>query len=91
LIHDIICDIISGMVDRTILLNPTHVRFADLVALCTTYFGEPRIAGSHHIFRMPWPGDPRINLRRDGSMAKPYQVRQVAKALDRLEEEHGKA
>jgi hypothetical protein len=78
------------MIDRGILDNPAHVRFGDLVALCTEYFGEPRIAGSHHIFRMPWPGDPRINLQRDGSMAKPYQVRQVTKAIDRWEAEFGK-
>jgi hypothetical protein len=77
------------MVDRTILANPVHVRFDDLVALCTLYFGEPRIAGSHHIFRTPWPGDPRVNLQRDGSMAKPYQVRQVKKAIDRWEATHG--
>jgi hypothetical protein len=77
------------MVDRTILANPAHVRFADLIALCTRYFGEPRISGSHHIFRMPWPDDPRINLQSDGAMAKPYQVRQVIKAIDRWETTHG--
>lgn len=77
------------MIERAILANPANVRFDDLVALCVRYFGEPRIAGSHHIFRTPWPGDPRVNLQRDGSMAKPYQVRQVRKALDRWEAEHG--
>jgi hypothetical protein len=51
-------------------------------------FGEPRIAGSHHIFKTPWQGEPRINLQRDGKMAKPYQVRQVKKALEKLEKEH---
>lgn len=54
------------------------------------YFGEPRIAGSHHVFKMPWPGDPRINLQRDGSFAKPYQVHQVKKAIDRWEADYGK-
>ena len=29
-------------------------------------------------------GDPRINLQRDGSKAKPYQVDQVIAALERL-------
>jgi len=77
------------MIDRSILEHVEQVRFADLVALCTRYFGKPRIAGSHHIFKMPWPGDPRINLQRDGSFAKPYQVRQAKKAIDRWEAEHG--
>jgi hypothetical protein len=76
------------MVDRLILENPAHVRFDDLVALCTSYFGKARIAGSHHIFKMPWPGDPRINLQRDGAFAKPHRVRQVRKAIDRWEAEH---
>ena len=30
-------------------------------------------------------GDPRINLQAAGKMAKPYQVRDVVKALARLE------
>lgn len=77
------------MIDRSILANPAHVRFDDLVAPRARYFGEARIAGSHHIFKMPWPGDPRINLQRDGAFAKPYQVRQAEKAIDRWEAEHG--
>ena len=61
--------------------NPKNVRFNDL---CEHYFGAPRQTGSHLIFRMPWPGDPRVNIQDDGGMAKPYQVRQVLKAVDRL-------
>ncbi|TVQ22419.1 MAG: hypothetical protein EA382_12030 [Spirochaetaceae bacterium] len=49
------------------------------------YFGRPRIRGSHRIFNMPWPGDPRINLQASGKMSKPYQVRDVVRALARLE------
>jgi hypothetical protein len=48
--------------------------------------GKPRISGSHHIFKTPWQGDPRLNLQRDGSQAKPYQVRDVVKALKKLQE-----
>jgi hypothetical protein len=66
--------------------SPDNVRFKELVAIRTHYFGEPRIRGSHYIFKMPWPGDPRINLQKDGGKAKPYQVRDVRKALDRLGE-----
>lgn len=69
--------------------NPGNVRFADLMWLCCTYFGEPRRAGggtSHYVFKMPWPGDPRINLQDAGGKAKAYQVRQVLKAINKLGE-----
>ena len=48
---------------------------------------ESSLSGSHHIFKTPWQGDPRLNLQRDGSKAKPYQVRDVVKALKKLQEE----
>lgn len=67
------------------LNQPGRVRFARLLAICREHFGEPRIQGSHHVFKMPWPGDPRINLQSDGHEAKPYQVRQVLRALERLD------
>jgi hypothetical protein len=62
----------------------SNVRFAYLVRLCQEHFGRERIRGSHHIFKTPWTGNPRINLQRDGSKAKPYQVDQVIAALERL-------
>jgi len=74
--------------DRSFLDSPTNVRFDDLVNLCCQYFGEPRIRGSHHIFKTPWQGYPRLNLQKDGPKAKPYQVKQVQKAIERWEEEH---
>ena len=46
------------------------------------------ISGSHHIFKTPWKGDPRINIQKEGKMAKPYQVKLVLKALDKLEVEN---
>jgi hypothetical protein len=63
-----------------------NTRFAYLVRLCQENFGNPRIKGSHHIFKTPWIGDPRINLQPDGNKAKPYQVDQVVDALRRLYE-----
>jgi hypothetical protein len=42
--------------------------------------------GSHAVFKMPWPGDPRVNIQNDNGKAKPYQVRQVLKAIDKKEE-----
>lgn len=66
--------------------NPKGVRFADLARVCDRYFGEPRQKGtSHRIYRTPWPGDPRVNIQNAKGMAKPYQVRQVIKAIERLE------
>ncbi|GHU63739.1 hypothetical protein AGMMS49983_07850 [Clostridia bacterium] len=70
----------------TILDNPNNVRFEDLLHLCTDNFGEPRITGSHHIFKTPWAGDPRINIQKDGKMAKPYQVKAVKRAIEKLNE-----
>jgi hypothetical protein len=75
---------------KNTLDNPYNALFADLLAICRRYFGEPRISGSHHIFKTPWKGDPRINLQKDGKMAKPYQVRAVKKAIEKMEEQNGK-
>ena len=68
--------------------NPKGIRFADLCRVCDYYFGTPRQHGtSHRIYRMPWEGDPRVNIQNDKGMAKVYQVRQVLKAIERLERE----
>jgi hypothetical protein len=72
-------------VKNDILSNSKNVRFDDLIKICTKYFGASRIRGSHHIFKTPWKGDPRINIQKDGKMAKPYQVKLVTKALKKLE------
>jgi len=67
--------------------SKANIRFRELLTICMHFFGEARIRGSHHIFKMPWPGDPRINLQEDGGHAKPYQVSQVLRALQRLKEQ----
>lgn len=68
--------------------NPRGVRFADLERVCRHYFGEPRQRGSsHQVFRTPWPGDPRVNIQDHHGSAKPYQVRQVLAAIDKLGQE----
>lgn len=61
------------------------VRFADAPKVAEHYFGKPHIAGSHHVFRMPWRGDPRLNLQNDGGKANPYQVRQLLAAVEKME------
>lgn len=73
------------------LKNPKNVRFRDLLKICTELFGECRVKGSHHVFKTPWRGDPRINLQEDGRKSKPYQVRQVVQAIRRLMENKGVA
>jgi len=75
---------------KKILDNPLNVAFDDLIGLCRKHFGEPRIRGSHFIFKTPWKGDPRINLQKSGRMAKPYQVRDVKKAIEKLEVQNEK-
>lgn len=77
------------VVDKTILDNPKNVNFIDLLNLCKKHFGKPRITGSHHIFKTPWQGRPFVNLQKAGNMAKPYQVKEVKKALERLEAQDG--
>jgi len=68
--------------------NPKGVRFSDLCRLCDRYFGQHRQGGtSHRVYRMPWKGDPRVNIQNDKGMAKPYQVRQVLRAIERLKNE----
>ena len=70
---------------QEIIRNPKDVRFADLCKVCEHYFGKGRQKGSHIIYKTPWPGDPRINIQDKNGMAKPYQARQVIKAIEKLE------
>jgi len=66
--------------------DPSGVRFRDLQRICEFYFGKPRQSGSHILFKMPWPGDPRISIQNSRGKAKAYQVKQVLLALERLKE-----
>jgi hypothetical protein len=69
--------------------EPTSVRFSDLLKICCEFFGKPRqTSGSHVVFKMPWPGDPRVNIQNEKGKAKAYQVRQVLAAIDKLKEEN---
>ena len=66
-------------------LEPANVAFSEPNKVCTTYFGKPRQSGSSHvIFKTPWAGDPRVNIQNAKGKAKPYQVRQVLQAIDKL-------
>ncbi len=64
-----------------------QTRFSQLLKICEQFFGNYRVSGSHHIFKTPWQGDPRINLQKGKDKnAKPYQVQQVLNALRKLKE-----
>jgi transcription elongation factor len=52
------------------------VRFESLRSLLTGLGFSERVKGSHHIFTRPDIVE-ILNLQPRGSMAKPYQVRQV--------------
>lgn len=70
--------------------SPKGVRFKDLQKVCLHYFGNPRQSGSSHcIYKTPWPGDPRVNIQNHKGKAKPYQVRQVLLAVEKIEVSHG--
>jgi hypothetical protein len=72
------------------LSNPSVVRFADLCKVCEHFFGQARqTSGSHRVYKTPWSGDPSVNIQNDKGKAKAYQVKQVLKAIERMESEHG--
>ena len=56
--------------------SDASIRFNDLCNLLLRFGFELRTNGSHHIFRKSGIEE-KINLQKDGCMAKPYQIRQV--------------
>jgi hypothetical protein len=65
--------------------EPGNVSFNDFKKVCVSYFGQSRQDGSSRaIFKTPWPGDPRVNIQNARGKAKPYQVRQVLQAIEKL-------
>ncbi len=79
-----------GDILRAMRQNPKGVRFNDLCKVCEHYFGKARSKGtSHRVYRMPWQGDPRVNVQNSKGKAKAYQVRQVLWAIERPEKDDG--
>jgi len=68
-IEKLIQYILSGTSDA-------NIAFKDLCQLLVHFGFEMRTKGSHHIFRKAGIEE-KINLQKDGSKAKPYQVKQV--------------
>lgn len=65
--------------------NPANIKFHDLKRVCGHYFGAAGVKGSHHKYKTPWSGNPRVNIQEmKGGKAKPYQVRQVLDSIDKL-------
>ncbi|MCY3844501.1 MAG: type II toxin-antitoxin system HicA family toxin [Acidobacteria bacterium] len=60
--------------------SDANIRFDDLRNLLSSIGFEQRTRGSHHLFSRSGVVE-RVNLQRDGSHAKPYQVRQVRRIL----------
>lgn len=70
-----------GRYEKLLLLilrgtSDTNIDFDDLRTLLQRLGFEERVRGSHHVFRRE-AVEERINLQRQGSQAKAYQVRQV--------------
>lgn len=69
--------------------SPNGIRFADLCRICDHFFGEARQRkSSHRVYKTPWQGDPRVNIQNAKGKAKSYQVKQILKAIERLEYEN---
>jgi len=66
-----------------ILSGSRNIRFADMTALVEAFgFHLARIRGSHHIFAHP--GIPElVNLQDVRGEAKPYQIRQFLRLVER--------
>jgi predicted RNA binding protein YcfA (HicA-like mRNA interferase family) len=62
--------------------SDANIRFSDLMAILLKLGFHERIRGSHHIFVREGVAE-ILNLQPHGSMAKPYQVKQVRTALVR--------
>ena len=60
--------------------SDNNIKFSELINLMLSFGFDMRVSGSHHIFRKSGI-NMRINLQKDGDMAKPYQVKQVRKLI----------
>lgn len=65
------------------LNSPQSLRFSEVLKLAGAFgFRLDRITGSHHIFKRAEVPE-LLNLQNVGGMAKPYQVRQLLKLVER--------
>ena len=68
---------------EAILAGSRNVRFDDMVAMVKAFgFELSRISGSHHIFVHP-KVDELVNFQKVQGKAKPYQIRQFLKLVEK--------
>jgi predicted RNA binding protein YcfA (HicA-like mRNA interferase family) len=65
------------------LAGSKNIRFDDIAGLAEAFgFRESRVSGSHHIFVHPNVSE-LLNLQSVRGKAKPYQIRQFLKLVER--------
>jgi predicted RNA binding protein YcfA (HicA-like mRNA interferase family) len=65
------------------LSSPKNVRFSEMVTLAEAFgFHLSRVKGSHHIFVHPQARE-LVNLQDVDGRAKPYQIRQFLRLVER--------
>lgn len=65
------------------IASPSNLRFGDMQRLAEAFgFRLLRVSGSHHIYGRAVLAE-QINLQDVGGQAKPYQVRQFLKVVER--------
>jgi predicted RNA binding protein YcfA (HicA-like mRNA interferase family) len=70
---------------RALLAGSKNVRFTDMVGLVEAFgFRLARISGSHHIFVHPSIPE-LVNLQNVSGQAKPYQIRQFLKLMEKYD------
>ena len=66
-----------------VLKAPNNVRFVEMVSLVEAFgFRLSRVSGSHHIFTRPMVPE-LVNLQEVKGQAKPYQIRQFLRLVER--------
>ena len=68
---------------RKLLASPNNARFNDVRGLAEAFgFRLVRVSGGHHIFSHPAVPE-LVNLQEVAGEAKPYQVRQFLRLVER--------
>ncbi|HEX8267989.1 MAG TPA: type II toxin-antitoxin system HicA family toxin [Pyrinomonadaceae bacterium] len=66
-----------------ILANQQNIRFSDMISLVEAFgFQLGRVSGGHHIFIHPILNE-LVNLQNVNGQAKPYQIRQFLKLVEK--------
>ena len=66
-----------------ILTNQQNIRFSDMIGLVEAFgFQLDRVSGGHHIF-IHLSLNELVNLQNVNGQAKPYQVRQFLKLVEK--------